>query len=72
MGSYPAIMNPIGRLWQHRAMPGSCLVGSCGLCAQGIGLRSRSHRRSTFKDSVVINKRPWRASLKRKDQTSET
>lgn len=72
MGSCPAIMNPIGRLWQHCAMPGSCLVGSCRLCAQGTGLRSRLHRRSTIKDRVRIKKRSWRASFKRKDQTSET
>ena len=72
MGSCPAMMNPIGRLWQHCAMPGSCLVGSCGLCAQDIGLRSRLHRRSTIKDSDAIKKRPSRASFKRKDQTSET
>jgi len=57
MGSRPAMMNPIGRLWQHCAMADWrrwCLVGSCELCAQGTELRSRPHWRNTFKDSVVI------------------
>jgi len=37
MGSYPAMMNPIGRSWQHRVIAGwghSRPVGSCGLLAE--------------------------------------